>query len=228
MVEEMLDDRSKQRLHDTYAQMQKAEELMPLRRLNECYSLFRYRFGPDTLRKLDGEQLLEMMHSHGKDSLVYWLEFKNDDEFSGNFGSIAGGSALKFGIYRRKATGAWMTGSPQKQEELNVSDAIDIARRHRDQLIIGSEIISSLPHQGGDQEYLSLQNEMDRRTPHLGDSAWGHKYFSLLFPDKLDDYHQADYQKFHLIKLLQRPPDGAGRYLAAEGLFALHGNWGGL
>ena len=49
-------------------------------------------------------------------SLVYWLEFKNDDELPGSkFGSIGGGSALKFGIYKRKETGAWMTGSPLKK-----------------------------------------------------------------------------------------------------------------
>ena len=111
-----------------------------------------------------------------------------------------------------------MTGSPQKQEELSVSDAIDIARRHRDQLIAGSEIISRLSYQAGDEEYLSLQNEMNRRAPDIGDSAWGHKYFSLLFPDKLDDYHAEEYQRFHLVKLLKRPPDGTGRYLAA-GMF---------
>ena len=49
------------------------------------------------------------MHTHGnQDSLVYWLEFKNDEELPGtNFGSIAGGSAHKFGLFRRKETGQW-------------------------------------------------------------------------------------------------------------------------
>jgi 5-methylcytosine-specific restriction protein B len=55
------------------------------------------------------------MHARpSKDSLVYWLEFKNDEEFPAKFGSIAGGSALKFGFYWRQKTGAWMTGSPLK------------------------------------------------------------------------------------------------------------------
>ena len=218
MAKKMLDDRLKQRLSEAYAQMQQAGELLPLGRLEECYSLFRNRFGPDALRQLDGERLLDTMHNHGRDSLVYWLEFKNDGEFPGKFGSIAGGSALKFGIYKRKETGVWMKGSSQRQQELSVSDAIDIARRHRDQLIAGSEIISNLPHQAGDEEYLSLQHEMDHRAPDIGNSAWGHKYFSLLFPDKLDGYHREDFQRFHLVKLLKRPPDGTGRYLAA-GMF---------
>ena len=215
MSQEMLDGRLKEKLLEAHARMQTAGELLPSRRLEECYSLFRNRFGPDALRQLDGEQLLDTMHTHGKDSLVYWLEFKNDEEFPGRFGSIAGGSALKFGIYRKRDTGIWMTGSPQKQEELGVRDAIEIARRHRDQFVAGSEIISKLSQQAEDEEYSSLQNEMDRSAPDIGNTSWGHKYFSLLFPDKLDDYHAGEYQRFHLVKLLKRPPEGAGRYLAA-------------
>src|SRR4051794_37870626 len=65
------------------------------------YAEFRRRFGPDTLQNLDGEALLSSMHDHSdSESLVYWLEFKDDAEFPAWFGSIAGGSALKFGIYR--------------------------------------------------------------------------------------------------------------------------------
>ena len=218
MSEEMLDSRLKEKLLEAYARTQTAGELLPSRRLEECYSLFRNRFGPDALRQLDGEQLLDTMHTYGKDSLVYWLEFKNDEEFPGKFGSIAGGSALKFGIYRKRDTGIWMTGSSQKQEELSVSDAVEVARRHRDQLVAGSEIISKLSYRAEDEEYASLQNEMDRCAPDISNSAWGHKYFSLLFPDKLDDYHGGEYQRFHLAKLLKRPPEGAGRYLAA-GMF---------
>ena len=218
MAEEVLDDRVKERLIEAYGRMQAEGELLPSRRLEECYSLFRNRFGPDALRQLDGEQLLETMHSHGKDGLVYWLEFKNDDEFPGRFGSIAGGSALKFGIYRRKDTGLWMTGSPMKQETLSIEDAVARARRHRDQLVAGSEILAKLRYQAADEDYASLQNELNGKAPDVCNSAWGHKYFSLLYPDKLDDFHALDYQRFHLVKLLKRPPEGEGRYLAA-GMF---------
>ena len=75
---------------------------------------------PGVLTKLDGEDLLETMHAHGnKDSLVYWLEFKNDDEFPARFGSIAGGSAFKFGIFRRKETGTWVTADEGKTPEID-------------------------------------------------------------------------------------------------------------
>ena len=215
----MLDNRLEESLREAHDKMLEAGELLPSRRLEECYSLFRNRFGPDILRQLDGEQLLDNMHAHGsKDSLVYWLEFKDDEELPAKFGSIAGGSALKFGIYRRKKTGVWMTGSHQKQEELSVDDAIAIARRHRDQLVAGAEVLSGLTGQATDKEYSDLQQKMDSKAPDVSRVAWGHKYFSLLFPEKLDDFHTEEYQRFHLVKLLQQPPEGVGRYLAG-GMF---------
>ena len=116
--------------------------------------------------KLDGEELLETMHAHGnRDSLVYWLEFKNDDEFPARFGSIAGGSAFKFGIFRSKETGTWVTGSPIDVKELTVPEAVDIARKHRDQLVKGVERIGILPDLADDAEYRKLQEDLDRIAP---------------------------------------------------------------
>ena len=68
---------------------------------------------------------------------------------------------------------------------------------------------------------------MDELAPDVSRLAWGHKYFSLLFPDKLDDYHSPDYQRFHLLKLLQLPPEGDGRYICA-GRFVAAANEVGL
>jgi 5-methylcytosine-specific restriction protein B len=56
---------------------------------------------------------------------------------------------------------------------------------------------------------------MDELAPDVSRLGWGHKYFSLLFPNKLDDYHSPDLQRFHLLKLLQLPPEGDGRYIRA-------------
>lgn len=207
----------KKDLLDRYQAMQNSGELLSEVQLDAHYATFRHRFGPDVLANLDGEGLLTTMHAHGnRDSLVYWLEFKNDDEFPTlQFGSIAGGSALKFGIYRRNETGAWMTGSPQNQQELSLAEAIGVARRHRDQLVAGTKLLARLPEQVGDSGYAQLQVDLAQVAPDVSDTAWGHKYFSLLYPDRLDDYHNADYQRFHLVKLLQEPPSGEGRYACA-------------
>jgi 5-methylcytosine-specific restriction enzyme B len=163
------------------------------------------------------------MHTHGnKESLVYWLEFKNDEEFPGSrLGSIAGGSAHKFGLFRRKDTGQWVKGSPQNEENVSQAEAVVVARRHRDQLLAGAELLEKLPAGADDSRYLQLQEDLRRIAPNVSDLAWGHKYFSLLFPDKLDDYHNHRWQRYNLIKLLQLPPEQKGLYVAAGRFVAL-------
>jgi 5-methylcytosine-specific restriction protein B len=212
----ILDKNLAKELTDLYKNLDTEGKLPSRQQLEQYYATFRRRFGPDVLSSLDGESLLETMHgSANPNSLNYWLEFKNDEEFPAFFGSIAGGSALKFGIYRRKETGTWMTGRPQNQREISVEEAVGIARKHREQLIRGWELLNRLPENAADEEYRSLQEQMDNAAPDVSPTSWGHKYFSLLFPEKLDDYHAEGFQRFNLIKLLQLPPQGDGRYLAA-------------
>ncbi|CRI66742.1 conserved hypothetical protein [Thiocapsa sp. KS1] len=213
----MLDPRIREDLRATWTQMMERGELLTEDRLRTCYDLFRRRFGPDVLAGLDGEALLRTMHEHGnRDSLVYWIEFKDDEEFPATFGSIAGGSALKFGLYFRKETGQWMTGHPHQQQAMSVDQAVAMARRHRDQLIAGANLLDSLPVEATAADYARLQQQMDQVAPDVGRLAWGHKYLSLLHPDRLDDYHAERLQRFHLIKLLQVPAPRAGRYELAH------------
>ena len=212
----ILDEKLKQELKQLHGKLDKDGELLSKSQLAEYYNRFQQRFGPDKLKNLDGEALLDTMHNFdNKDNVDYWLEFKNDDEFPAKFGSIAGGSALKFGIYKRRKTGAWMTGSAQSSWEITIDEAIDYSRKQRDELIKGVELLEKLPQNGTDEDYQNLQKDMDNLAPTNSDTAWGHKYLSLLYPDKLDDYHMPDYQRFHLIKMLQIPPKGEGRFLVA-------------
>ncbi len=212
-----LDPLIQQSLRASYENLLKRGELLTKERLSECYALFRERFGPERLKSLDGEALLNTMHAHGsQDSLVYWLEFRSSSEFpTRQFGSISGGSALKFGLYKSKDTGEWMTGHPQNQETLSITEAIDIAKKHRTQLVTAVDVMMALPAGASDQQYVELQNSLDQVAPDVSRLAWGHKYLSLLFPDKLDDYHAEFVQRHTLIKLLQIPPVQKGLYIAA-------------
>src|SRR5215203_50214 len=218
-----LDDRVIEDLRQWHERLDAREELLSKSKRDSCYAAFRQQFGPEVLRGLDGEALLEKIHGRGgpRDSLVYWLEFKNDEEFTARFGSILGGSALKFGIFYRNETQTWRTGSPQNQREISLEEAIDYARKQRDQLLRGVELLADLPEHGADEDYRVLQESMDEELRDVSNSAWGHKYLSLLYPDKLDDYHNPDYQRYHLIKLLQTPPEGRGRYIVAGRYVAL-------
>ena len=200
--------------HDQFLQDGK---ILKASQLNQYFQTFREKFGPKALQSMDGEALLEAMHNTSNlDSLVYWLEFKNDEEFpTPQFGSIAGGSALKFGIYKKKETGNWMTGSPKSQKILRIEEAVDFARKHRAELVNGCGLLESLLSNASSASYQKLQDQMQEAAPYISDVAWGHKYFYLMFPDKLDAFHMPLFQRFHLIKLLQTPPEGSGRFVCA-------------
>ena len=213
-----LHPRIEQELRELHQHMQQEGDLLSRSQLDRHYNIFRENFGPDVLSNLDGQELLSTMHEHGReDSLVYWLEFKNDEEFRTiPLGSIFGGSALKFGVYRRKETGAWVTGSPQKQREISESEAIDIARQHREQLLAGCHVLeNNADIEPKDAAYRSLERDIYEVAPDVASKAWGHKYFSLLYPHVLDDYHVEKYQTYNLLRLLQVPPEDAGKYVPA-------------
>ena len=60
-------------------------------------------------------------------------------------------------------------------------------------------------------------------APDVSRLSWGHKYFSLIFPDKLDDLSQsASYQRFHLSKAFAAFASlGDGRYICAGRFFSV-------
>ncbi len=162
------------------------------------------------------------MHAHGsRDSMVYWLEFKDDEEFPALFGSIAGGSALKFGVYKRAETGGWATkGSGPAPRDIPTGEAIAIAQRHRNQLLAGCEAVAAAAGGSDDERYAALQTRLEQVAPDVQDTAWGHKYLSLIYPELLDDFHVVAYQQYHLVRMLQLPPNWergyhAGRYVCA-------------
>jgi 5-methylcytosine-specific restriction protein B len=223
-----LDPRIEQGLRAALEAVARRGELLSRDSLERSYAIFRDRFGPDRLKSLDGEALLETMHAHGnKESLVYWLEFKNDEEFpTQRFGGIGGGAAHKFGLFRRKDTGQWVKGSAQKEENISQVEAVTIARRHRDQLLACVALLEELPADADDSRYQRLQEQVSQGATDIGSRGWAHKYLSLLFPNKLDDYHNQDYQRFHLIKVLQLPPEGEGLYLAAGRFVSLAKHFG--
>lgn len=202
-------------LQAMYTALSARGELLPVEKLESYYAVFRLRFGPDVLRTLSGQALLDLLKGGGRDGLVYWLEFKDDDEFPARFGSIAGGSALKYGVYRRRETGAWTTGSPSAQREITTEEALAIAAAHRDQLIAAAELLERHPPESDDEAYEQLQTKLAEVAPDVQDSSWGHKYLSLTYPAKLDDFHAESYQRHNLIKTVQIPVAVEGRYANA-------------
>ena len=89
----MLQEIDKKKILEKHERLKADGKLSTRQQLDQYHTTFRSHFGPDQLKGVDGTTLLELMHKTGtRDSLSYWLEFKNDDEFpSVRFGSIAGG-----------------------------------------------------------------------------------------------------------------------------------------
>jgi 5-methylcytosine-specific restriction protein B len=200
-------------------------KLPPRDRVQHWRDQFRARFGPERLLALDGAPLLDAMHGRAShDSMTYWLEFKNDDDFSArSLGSIQGGSALKFGIYQAAESGAWKSGSSQQQVELSLSDAIAVAVKQRDELVAAVSALSSFGVVGTLDidlvDFDAVEASLKKALPSLYGAGWAHKYLSLLFPDRVDDYHSFDYQRFHHARLLL--DEAAGRYAAARAFLAI-------
>lgn len=216
-VTRLLDPRLRAELLKVHSEMSQAEEFRSPAELETFYQRFRSRFGSEALLAREGEELLELMHGHPEDgqSLMYWLEFKNDDEFPAVFGGIAGGSSLKFGVYKRKEGGWAIAGPDGNPKEIPVAEAVAIARRHRAQMIEGSTVLASLTPQSTQDDYLRAELALGTVAPDVADTVWGHKYFHLLFPRLLDDFHATNYQHYHLLRLLQPRPSTEGRYSSA-------------
>jgi 5-methylcytosine-specific restriction enzyme B len=218
-------------MHPTLVERVKSEErrlladgsLLGDEALQRAYQVFRARFGPEVLAGLDGAALLDRMHARGpaaaNSSLMYWLEFKNDDEFpGGQFGGIAGGSALKFGIYQQPQSGKWFTGTSRDISEISVDEAIEFARRQRDQLVDAADILAQADSDPGSVDFADLERRILEAAPDVSTSAWGHKYLGMVGPDLVDMFHAPRWQHYHLIRLLRVPP--AGDRYAVGGEFA--------
>lgn len=212
----MLDSRVRRDLMSEYERLlgdpKSSREFLSQDELDRAYATFRREFGPDVLAGLEGRELLLKMHDRGTASLMYWLEFKNDDELPKVFGSISGGSALKYQLFKRARDGVWITGSPKDQRRIDEDEAATLATRQRDLLLHVARLLESVADPTSVEQYQAIQTELDQLDYTFFSLAWVHKYLHLCFPTKVDDYHNVDYQRFHLLKCLIPPAEGWGRY----------------
>lgn len=161
------------------------------------------------LQKLAGEELIEFLFNvMNKESLVYWLEYKNDEDFDTmQYGSIAGGSALKYIIYKRKVDQRWVTG-PAK-DELETEVAIRRGEEIRNAILSGADFIRDL-RVSNQNDYTRLQSLLDEHN--IGHYGWIHKYYHMLYPDRISPYHSKRYQQ-HTLLCLNSKPAGEQLYL---------------
>ncbi len=181
-------------------------ELFSSDNLKRELDTFKDVFSPEKLESLDDTNLLStIFYSLGdnKNTLCYWLEMNGDCRE--NFGSIAGGSAYKFGLFQSQKSGNWTTGYSQKPVELSVENAVKLGKEIRDALVKGVNIIRDAKLETvQDYERLDdkLKNKVGEKYYELG---WVHKYFSMICNDKLSGFHTSDWQK-HVLRALKIKP----------------------
>ncbi|WP_200801562.1 AAA family ATPase [Bacillus sinesaloumensis] len=221
----------KDKIVETRKSLLQQKKMQTEEELKAGYRVFQEKFHPDQLRALNGKELLDTMFNLGnRDSLVYWLEFKNDDDFqTTTYGSISGGSAYKYILFPRSSDGVWMTGSGQNPVELTEDEALDTAVQVRNDLLVGAEIIQKIV--GNDtvteSDYLTLQAELDSRLGfNMNNLGWVHKYYHLIYPDKIDDFHNKDWQKNALIKMQVKPATPERLYTLSGQLMVLAKQFG--
>lgn len=163
------------------------------------------RFSPEKLALIPDDELLTTMFystAQDKNSLCYFLEFnRNSKEL---FGSISGGSSYKFVLFQNKEDGQWTTGSPQRPLKLSEEQALELGKQLRDYLVKGADIIEKAEFTTP-ADYETLDQELMLATEGKCTLAWVHKYFTMLFPDKLTPYHSDDWQRHILYALRIKP-----------------------
>src|SRR5690554_209106 len=150
---------------------------------------FLAHFGPEQLARMSGPELLRQLpHNASNDQpMDYWLEFKNDDEFSYRlFGSISGGSAAKYGPWQEKKTGSWRAKKPGSRSIHNISEdeALVALEERRTEMLDAIEAIQHFHNKPVESiDPKAFQKAVDDAAPRWGTSAWLHKYLHLNFPD---------------------------------------------
>lgn len=174
---------------------------------------FQERFPSERLSRLQGEELLLDLHGReSKDCLVYWLDSKRDDIFcTKTFGSISVGSAVYSGIWQASQDQRWYVRDGKVNRALQLSEAIAVAERHRDQLLAARRVVLDLPEDPTDDAFSQLPDQIEVAAPEIHHLAFVHKYLFMQRPEVLDDFHSPDYQIHYLIEFGQKPL-GAGLY----------------
>lgn len=155
---------------------------------NQAY--FQNKFSPERLKEFDGIDLLNnmFMHDGDKNNLCYDLEFNKMYNFAG---SIKGGAAYKFYLFKRRDTNQWVSGSPHNQTILTVEEAIEEGTKIRDALVNGAELIKKT-NLSTIKDYDDLEDKLNKIFSECGCSpsnSWVHKYYVLIFPDKFPNMH---------------------------------------
>ena len=182
-------------------------------------SYFKSKFSPEILKELNGMDVLNtiFLHDGDKNNLCYNLEFNNRYSFAG---SIKGGTAFKYSLFKSNKNQQWVSGSSLNQISLTEEEAIEEGTKIRDALVQGADLIEKTDL-NTIKDYDILENELNKIFSNSGCSpsnSWVHKYFVLLFPEKFPCMHSNQMKVDTIKKLNLEVEDG---FYAQDGQFYL-------
>ena len=185
----------------------------------QAYIKFKNDFSPEILENLKDIDILNTIFIHDSDvnTLCSQLEFSDDYKFAG---SISGGSAHKYSLFKHSKTQKWTAGSARNSENVSENEAIEIAKKIRDSLVKGASLIeqSDLTDVS---DYIQLEHDLGEIFSNCSAShtnMWIHKYYALIFPDKFPVVHWDKMKKEFLETFRIAPEDG---YYALDGQLVL-------
>lgn len=177
-------------------------------------------FAPERLHQLSAHELLRQVpyNSYFKEPLDYWLESRTDAVFNTRlFGTIAGGSVAKFGLWQDNATGQWRTRNPGSRHARPLSEdqALQIVDQRRREIINAAAALNAITagHPPHEQDPKAVQQALAAAAPRNHGSAWLHKYLHILFPDYVTCFATAARLQAALYRL--------GAEARGSGLYAL-------
>lgn len=179
---------------------------------------FKEKFSPDVLKSLSDDELLNYIFltaDDNNDSLCYHLEF--NPKLKRTFGSISGGSSFKFGLFQRQEDGKWTTGAPKTPQVLSETEALQLGKTIRDNLVRGCEIIQSRALDSV-EDYEKLDVDLNAMMGKFASYAWVQKYFHMIFPDQFIGWYVTDWLKHILYGFGINPSD---KYYGMNGQLAL-------
>lgn len=165
------------------------------------YKEFRELFAPEKLKQLTGLDILHRIFINEtgiKDSLCHYLEY---DKRYNLFGSVAGGSAYKYGLFYSHKEHSWMTGSGQKKVKLSEPEAIELGTKIRNQLVAGAEIIAAHGPLNNIRDYAELQAKLYAVMENTIGKAWVMMYYHMIFPDLFPVFYNEEWQRKVLDKI---------------------------
>jgi 5-methylcytosine-specific restriction protein B len=152
---------------------------------------FLQAYGPERLASMADADLLRLLpyNQANEQPLDYWLEFRNDASFQNRlFGSIAGGSAAKFGAWQDRRTGQWRAKlrGARTIQNISVQKALQIVQERRHEVLAAVAALQPFTTQAiQDIDPEAVQTTIKTAAPRWHGSAWLHKYLHLVYPERI-------------------------------------------